>query len=193
MIKSIALATVLALGTVCAANASVTLSDTAVSGTDANYTSGGVNLVSYSNGAYSPATGWVSTTADGGSVGNVTVVTTFTSDGAYNVSGNWGVDNSGSLYLVNAAAQTETLLSTISYGYPAFQIPTAFSFTVGAGTYELEFLLNNAEGPFALRVGEVAVSAVPEPSTWAMMLLGFCGLGFVTYRRGRNAANLSLT
>ncbi len=26
-------------------------------------------------------------------------------------------------------------------------------------------------------------SAVPEPSTWAMMLLGFCGLGFFAYRR----------
>lgn len=25
--------------------------------------------------------------------------------------------------------------------------------------------------------------AVPEPSTWAMMVLGFCGLGFMAYRR----------
>jgi hypothetical protein len=30
------------------------------------------------------------------------------------------------------------------------------------------------------------VAAVPEPSTWAMMLLGFCGLGFVAYRRKQN-------
>jgi hypothetical protein len=29
------------------------------------------------------------------------------------------------------------------------------------------------------------VEAVPEPSTWALMLLGFAGLGFVGYRRGR--------
>ena len=28
-------------------------------------------------------------------------------------------------------------------------------------------------------------SAVPEPSTWAMMILGFLGLGFVGYRRNR--------
>jgi hypothetical protein len=28
-----------------------------------------------------------------------------------------------------------------------------------------------------------AVSSVPEPSTWAMMLIGFAGIGFVTYRR----------
>jgi PEP-CTERM motif len=28
-----------------------------------------------------------------------------------------------------------------------------------------------------------AVAAVPEPSTWAMMLLGFAGVGFMAYRR----------
>jgi hypothetical protein len=27
------------------------------------------------------------------------------------------------------------------------------------------------------------VSAVPEPSTWAMMILGFAGVGFMAYRR----------
>jgi hypothetical protein len=26
-------------------------------------------------------------------------------------------------------------------------------------------------------------SAVPEPSTWAMMILGFMGVGFMAYRR----------
>jgi PEP-CTERM motif len=31
------------------------------------------------------------------------------------------------------------------------------------------------------------VSAVPEPSTWAMMILGFCGLGFMAYRRTNGA------
>ena len=30
-------------------------------------------------------------------------------------------------------------------------------------------------------------SVVPEPSTWAMMLLGFAGLGFAGYRRARKA------
>jgi hypothetical protein len=28
-----------------------------------------------------------------------------------------------------------------------------------------------------------AVAAVPAPFTWVMMLLGFCGLGFLSYRR----------
>ena len=31
------------------------------------------------------------------------------------------------------------------------------------------------------------VSAVPEPSTWAMMLIGFCGLGFAVRRSRRKA------
>lgn len=31
-------------------------------------------------------------------------------------------------------------------------------------------------------------SAVPEPSTWAMMVLGFAGIGFLAYRRKRASA-----
>jgi PEP-CTERM motif len=33
----------------------------------------------------------------------------------------------------------------------------------------------------------VTVVAAPEPSTWAMMLLGFAGLGFAGYRQRRTA------
>jgi hypothetical protein len=32
------------------------------------------------------------------------------------------------------------------------------------------------------------VAAVPEPSTWAMMILGFAGVGYLTYRRRNQAA-----
>jgi hypothetical protein len=31
--------------------------------------------------------------------------------------------------------------------------------------------------------GPSLTAAVPEPSTWAMMILGFCGVGFMAYRR----------
>lgn len=31
--------------------------------------------------------------------------------------------------------------------------------------------------------GTLTISAVPEPSTWAMMILGFLGVGFLAYRR----------
>jgi hypothetical protein len=30
--------------------------------------------------------------------------------------------------------------------------------------------------------------AIPEPSTWAMMILGFFGIGFMTYRQRKNMA-----
>ena len=33
-----------------------------------------------------------------------------------------------------------------------------------------------------------SMTAVPEPTTWAMMLIGFAGLGFMGYRRTRSAA-----
>lgn len=34
----------------------------------------------------------------------------------------------------------------------------------------------------------VFASAVPEPSTWAMMILGFCGLGVLAHRRRKQTA-----
>jgi PEP-CTERM motif len=36
------------------------------------------------------------------------------------------------------------------------------------------------------------VAAVPEPSTWAMMILGFAGVGFMAYRRSRKDQGLAL-
>jgi hypothetical protein len=35
-------------------------------------------------------------------------------------------------------------------------------------------------------------TAVPEPSTWAMMLLGFAGLGFVGFRKAKSNARISV-
>jgi hypothetical protein len=37
-----------------------------------------------------------------------------------------------------------------------------------------------------LNVTVEVAGAVPEASTWAMMILGFCGLGFMAYRRKQN-------
>jgi hypothetical protein len=35
------------------------------------------------------------------------------------------------------------------------------------------------------------VTAVPEPSTWAMMILGFAGVGYIAYRRSRKRDELA--
>ena len=47
----------------------------------------------------------------------------------------------------------------------------------------------NTDNILSVNEATYGISAVPEPSTWAMMLLGFAGIGFVTYRR-RNSASL---
>jgi hypothetical protein len=39
-----------------------------------------------------------------------------------------------------------------------------------------------------LRLAQGLTAAVPEPSTWAMMILGFAGVGYMTYRRRKQAA-----
>ncbi len=50
----------------------------------------------------------------------------------------------------------------------------------------------NPQEAFALNhtAGVFTVAAVPEPSTWAMMILGFCGIGFMAYRRKNGALRL---
>jgi hypothetical protein len=47
------------------------------------------------------------------------------------------------------------------------------------------------QGPFNAAFS-VSGSVVPEPSTWALMLLGFAGLGFAGYRQARKARLASL-
>jgi hypothetical protein len=39
----------------------------------------------------------------------------------------------------------------------------------------------------SVSVGPILLVAVPEPSTWAMLLIGFAGLGYAGYRRARMA------
>lgn len=37
-----------------------------------------------------------------------------------------------------------------------------------------------------------SIRAIPEPSTWAMMMLGFIGLGFIMYRNSKNRLTLTV-
>ena len=50
-----------------------------------------------------------------------------------------------------------------------------------------DFALNSEVGLGQIKgeivVGAPVVTAVPEPSTWAMMIMGFFGLGFLAYRK----------
>jgi Domain of unknown function (DUF4082)/PEP-CTERM motif len=64
-----------------------------------------------------------------------------------------------------------------------------FSFLTGANSPLIEPTLTEGLGPNEASWfgGNIELSAVPEPSTWAMMLLGFAGLGYAGYRRARVA------
>lgn len=52
---------------------------------------------------------------------------------------------------------------------------------LGAGTYTLT--VQGTRGDQGVFGGHVDVTAVPEPSTWALMLLGFGGIGWQLRRR----------
>lgn len=79
-------------------------------------------------------------------------------------------------------ANTSSALGSGDPLHPPGAPPWTFSYTNGsiaAGTdFELHFgSFNTLDNVTAL------VPGVPEPSTWAMLLLGFAGVGFMAYRR----------
>ncbi len=65
--------------------------------------------------------------------------------------------------------------------YPVYGYQTHTTGGQGSGSGSLNLLVNEP----------AAVGAVPEPSTWAMMILGFAGLGFLAYRRKQSGNALA--
>ena len=93
---------------------------------------------------------------------------------------------SGSGFLnVPAGYLSDTLLSDAA----TYDSQTFSSLGATPGTYKWTWG-TGANQNFTLVIG---AAAVPEPSTWAMMVLGFAGLGFMGYqsagRRRRTAGN----
>jgi hypothetical protein len=87
--------------------------------------------------------------------------------------------STGSFLEVSVGGSNITLNGTL----PAYA-PYSFTF-VGTGSDTLSIGAVNSQGYYYVDgVSVVDVAApVPEPSTWAMLLLGFAGLGFMAYRR----------
>jgi hypothetical protein len=66
-----------------------------------------------------------------------------------------------------------------------------FTYTATSSSEVLSFLASgtpNGLPPTALLDG-ISLTVVPEPSTWAMLVLGFGGLGFAAYRPSRKNAS----
>ena len=60
------------------------------------------------------------------------------------------------------------------------------------GSYTLTFAFDAGLQPAKdLLLDNVSIAAVPEPSTWAMLILGFAGIGFMAYRRKSQPAVLA--
>ena len=53
----------------------------------------------------------------------------------------------------------------------------------GAGVTVTELPTTVSDPPPVIGPPDPPVIAVPEPSTWAMLLLGFLGLGYAGYRK----------
>jgi PEP-CTERM motif len=106
-------------------------------------------------------------------------------------------------WAVGGTTYTETLTDVTISRSPANSITLSFTGDVTGGAFvdtpaTLILNANQARGPGAGHAVSVAFTdaaatgAIPEPSTWVMMLLGFAGLGFaVTRRSAKNRTALA--
>jgi hypothetical protein len=138
--------------------------------------------------------------------GNVLVFTlpSLTFSGNVNILDPDGVTISDRLRWIDANGSATACPSTggvacanrmIFYSFDSTGAPADIGPVSGLGA-TTDFTTENANGTFVFAVPPPGVNiydgtstgAVPEPSTWAMMLLGFVGLGFAFRRSRRKAA-----
>jgi hypothetical protein len=91
--------------------------------------------------------------------------------------------------IVTASASNPLIPASIVTPFKITDIDLSVLFAFSANAEP--FLVGN------ITHGDLEVSlrlpATPEPSTWAMMILGFAGIGFATYRRSRRPMARSLS
>ena len=98
------------------------------------------------------------------------------------------VGNSNDSYTFNFVSN---VLTSITGNDQPTNPRLTFSFANNVETYC--FGSGSCNGNDFTSKGTVAITAaVPEPSTWAMMLLGFAGVGFMGYRRSRKDKRLAV-
>lgn len=137
---------------------------------------------------------WITPNADGTlnqPVGTVTYSTIFKLSEiatAATLTGNFWSDNRVTQILLNGIAIYTNGSSASQFG-GGTGVPLNISTNLLAGANTLSFLVQNDSGtsgpgsnPAGLRVSAV-FSAVPEPGTWMLMLLGFGAVGFSMRRR----------
>jgi PEP-CTERM motif-containing protein len=98
--------------------------------------------------------------------------------------------NPNSLYWIEVSVQSANGDSVIEWGTTADISGPGVASNYSAWFLSDDgFFLNKGIDPFPFDSAlQMEVGAVPEPSTWAMMVIGLAGLGVAGYRRGRRLA-----
>jgi hypothetical protein len=52
--------------------------------------------------------------------------------------------------------------------------------------------ISDYDGTLLFATPVTQITSVPEPSAWAMMILGFAGVSFMAYRRSRKDQGLAI-
>jgi hypothetical protein len=109
-------------------------------------------------------------------------VFTSATTGAGDLVGIQVLDGSGFIFVPKGYASGAPLSDTATYAGQSFATlgltPGVYLYNFGSGT--------DADS-FTIKVG----APVPEPSTWAMMLIGFAGLGYAGWRGSRKAGSVA--
>ena len=118
----------------------------------------------------------------------------FINGSSFNCSGCWiGATTNEMVVSLGGETQDTATVNVASKGFTGW-MPESMTFTATSASEMLVFLSEG--GPTSLPpvalldgvslTGDVP-GAAPEPGTWAMMGIGFAGLGFAAYRRRRKA------
>lgn len=127
---------------------------------------------------------------------NASIDPTFFSEASYNLSGSTSSTVLAAREATSSVSAFEFLRLSISTIDGSPVTPRPFDPFSGSGAAiadfrELAFDFGTGPGNHQIYRGGVdtlsisVASAVPEPTTWAMIILGFAGLGCMTYRRRR--------
>ena len=147
----------------------------------------GFNLTDTEQTVVSPAIPGLNTTASSGGLGS-TLTDSATLFAGYFPTGNIGFT------LVGPGGSTLGTDTVSVNGNGTYSTPSGFLAAM-PGTYTWNTMyvpggdVNNVQ-VFAMPETVTVGSAVPEPSTWAMMLVGFAGLGFA-FRRSRRKVSFA--
>jgi hypothetical protein len=115
-------------------------------------------------------------------LGVSTFLSTFTENA---VPAGWSITEATYIDAGNGLFTTVSPLSTATFGSIGTNVQSALG-NAGAGPfYSLTevYTIHASGAGQVLSTIAISTPAVPEPSTWAMMILGFVGVGFMAYRR----------